>query len=306
MKVLVIGGTGFIGRRLVKELVEHGDEVFTATSGFSANPFSDSVTSIRVDRFMESSAEEMASTTGAVDVIYDTIAFGPSDVEPVLEAYRNLAEHYVFISSAAVYESSISRPVEKDFTPGRVDAGSGGLAELGYAEGKRGAENFIAAHSHIPFTIIRPPVVLGHDDVAGREQFVLNRIDGRLLRLVKRVHNGEEVVIPDAGARRNYAWVEDVGRFLHWAGKNRMRGVYNTASRRGVNSLEVIDAIAELTGAEPNVLVDATAEDSTDFYYDTERIVDPSRAERAGFSFMRFDEWFPKAVQNCLAGLTGD
>jgi len=39
MKALVVGGTGFIGRRLISNLLNTGCDVTIATSGQTTNPF---------------------------------------------------------------------------------------------------------------------------------------------------------------------------------------------------------------------------------------------------------------------------
>ena len=51
MKVLVLGGTGFISRRLVDLLLKDGADVTMATSGRTPNPFGDAVEEVKVDRF---------------------------------------------------------------------------------------------------------------------------------------------------------------------------------------------------------------------------------------------------------------
>lgn len=70
MKIVVVGGTGTIGRRLAAKLHEHGHRVITAgrTSG-----------DVRVDLTSPESIETMYQQVGAVDAVVSAAAHGPMD-----------------------------------------------------------------------------------------------------------------------------------------------------------------------------------------------------------------------------------
>ncbi len=78
MKALVLGGTGFIGRRLAGNLLSGENEVTLATSGKSPTPFGDKVSTLVVDRFIRNSLMEAFSGNTYFDVAIDTSGTGPS------------------------------------------------------------------------------------------------------------------------------------------------------------------------------------------------------------------------------------
>lgn len=300
VKALVLGGTGFIGRRVVRELLNFGDSVVVATSGFSENPFGSSVSHRKVDRFSPEDMGRLARELPQLDVIYDLIGFGTDDVAIICEEFGEKAGHYVFVSSAGAYPEQKGNMAEEDFDPSSMNAAPGGMRELGYSGGKQNAEAYLSRNAPFTCSVPRFPVVLGHDDLAGREQFPLNRIDGRMLTHVERILRGQEIVVPPGGGRRNYAWVEDAGRFIAWLGRNRKPGAYNGASSRIMDAEEIINFIGRVLGRVPVIVPEGSDEDISSFYTQGDRWVNASKAESEGFSFSQFEKWFPVAVDNSL------
>ena len=105
-RALVIGGTAFIGRNLVEQLLERGDEVVIMHRG-SANPYGDRVGEIRCDR-NDIPAVHTALDGKRFDLVFDNVydfQRGTS-AEQVVAAATALAsgvKRYVFTSSVAVY-----------------------------------------------------------------------------------------------------------------------------------------------------------------------------------------------------------
>ena len=106
MKVLVLGGTGFIGRRLVNNLISSGKDVTLATSGISPNPFGDRVFMLVADRFSKESMNNAFSGDNYFDVVFDTVGYRSLDLRNSLEALNRKCGKYVYISSAAVLQVS--------------------------------------------------------------------------------------------------------------------------------------------------------------------------------------------------------
>ena len=290
MNALVMGGTGFIGKRLVDNLLKSGIDVTIATSGRSKNPFGEKVRSIVINRFDPVDLEKKVSSLPDFDLVFDQICFGPDQAESACRAFAGKVSHYVLTSTASVYsEVKKAEWVESDFDDSKAAPGKGGMKELGYAEGKRSAESFFHRNAPFPFAAVRFPIVVGHDDVTGRFQFHVDR-----------VREGRKIVIPEDCGKMNYVWVEDAGRFLAWIGVNGKTGPYNAASSYVLDAEEIVERIGRLTGKEPEVSRVGDEADTTSYCFGAEHNVNSSKAEAEGFKFTPFEEWFPLEVKKLI------
>lgn len=288
MKALVMGGTGFIGRRLVSHLLKADCDVTIATSGRSVNPFGNKVKTVVFERFEMKSIESEIPSGEKFDVLFDQLGFGPDDVAGICSIFHGKIKHYVLTSSGAVYEGSKAGFVEDDFDPTTAKPREGGIRTLGYAEGKRSAEAYLFQNA--PFTVAaaRFPIVLGPDDSTERFQFH-----------VRRVMEEKPIVIPVGCGRMNYVWVEDAGRFLSWLGLEQRTGTYNAASSYTLDANELVQRIGILLNKTPKILRDGEKADNTP-YFEGDWSVDATKAERDGFAFTSFEEWFPVVVRETV------
>src|SRR5262245_39810885 len=102
MRALVTGGNRYIGLDLVFELARRGHEVTVANSHEA--PLPNGARRIHVDRRVPGALiDALAKHRDAFDVVFDHTAFQLSDVEPMVEFFRDRIAHYVFTSSQAVY-----------------------------------------------------------------------------------------------------------------------------------------------------------------------------------------------------------
>jgi len=286
MKALVVGGTGFIGRRLVSNLLNASCDVTIATSGRTANPFEKRVKTIIFDRFEPSSIKGKIHSDEKFDVLFDQLGFDSEDVAGICSAFDGKIKHYVFTSSTAVYEGTKAGFIEEDFNPTIAEPRKGGAKELGYAEGKRSAEAYLFQNAPFSAAAARFPIVLGPDDSTKRFQFH-----------VSRVIEQKPIVIPENCGRTNYIWVQDAGRFLCWLGLEHRTGPYNAASAYALDANELVRRIGSLLRKTPNVIRDGEKSDITPYFSQGDRIVNASKAERDGFGFTSFEEWFPSTVK---------
>src|SRR5687767_7075914 len=105
-RVLVIGGTLFIGRALVEQLLERGDEVVIMHRG-KTTPYGDRVDEIRCDR-NDISAVRAALAGKRFDAVYDNVydwqrGTTSEQVDTAAMAAAQGLHRYVFTSSIAVY-----------------------------------------------------------------------------------------------------------------------------------------------------------------------------------------------------------
>ncbi|HEX5993712.1 MAG TPA: NAD-dependent epimerase/dehydratase family protein [Jiangellales bacterium] len=180
MRVVVIGGTEFIGRRLVETLVGRGDEVLVVHRGRTEPEDAPSCAHLHVDR------REFATVAGQVrgfrpDAVVDTIALTGEDVEAVLP---HLPEaHLVVLSSCDVYRV-YELLLNGDETPMPVPVDEGGPLRLRrYPFRGKGMDlddydklDVEPAYLCRGGTVLRLGMVYGHRDPQRREEFVLRRV----------------------------------------------------------------------------------------------------------------------------------
>lgn len=100
MKLLILGGTIFLGRHLVDEALARGHEVTIFTRGLHEQGVPDGVERLRGDRYTDLSALKGRRWDAAVD----TCGFAPHVVRASAELLSDSVEHYTFVSSASVYK----------------------------------------------------------------------------------------------------------------------------------------------------------------------------------------------------------
>src|SRR5260221_3460714 len=116
MKVLFIGGTGVISSACSRLAVECGIDLYLLNRGESTRPVPESVQIIKAD-IRDKGSAKTALGMHAFDVIVDWIAFTPEHIETDLDLFRGRTGHYVFISSASVYQTPPEKLPITESTP---------------------------------------------------------------------------------------------------------------------------------------------------------------------------------------------
>lgn len=112
MKILIIGGTKFLGRHLVSVAKEHNHSVTIFNRGKHTNEVFDGVEQIQGDRNFD--LDKLKNRNW--DAVIDTCGFLPKTVKQSAEALKNSVGQYVFISSISAY-ADFSQPNFDETTP---------------------------------------------------------------------------------------------------------------------------------------------------------------------------------------------
>src|SRR4051794_14845914 len=110
MRVLVLGGTVFLGRHVVAEALARGHEVTLFTRGVHGAELFPEAEHLRGDRTRDLSALHGRSW----DVVVDTSGYEPEHVEASSRLLADCAEHLAFVSTVNVYPDWPTRPVSED------------------------------------------------------------------------------------------------------------------------------------------------------------------------------------------------
>ncbi|MGB3206343.1 MAG: NAD-dependent epimerase/dehydratase family protein [Crinalium sp.] len=163
MRILIMGGTRFIGVSLTKILVEQGHEVVLFNRGNKPAPV-EGVQQIHGDRTDASQLKDKLSSE-KFDAIFDNNGRELSDTQPLAEIFQDKVQHFVYMSSAGVYLKSDQMPhIEGD----AVDPKS-------RHKGKHETETYLA-QSGLPFTSIRPTYIYGAQNYNDLEAWFFDRI----------------------------------------------------------------------------------------------------------------------------------
>lgn len=256
MKVLIIGGTSFIGPPLVRRLVDLGNTVALFHRGQTRAELPPSVEHIPGDRRnLEQYATEIHGF--GPDVVVDMIAFTEADALGFMEAFRSLARRVVVISSADVYRAYgrfigvESGPVEP--TPLGEDAPlrsalfpyrrqAKGPDDFLYGYDKIPVERIVLGDPDLPATVLRLPMVHGPGDLYHRLSAYLKRMDDRRTAIL--VDEGL------AGWKCPRGYVDNVAAAIALAvvDDRPMGGVFNVAEPVAFTEADWIHRIGEVVG----------------------------------------------------------
>lgn len=161
MRILIMGGTRFIGVYLTQILLDQGHEVVLFNRGNQPSPTG--VTQIQGDRTQPTQLEKLSTET--FDAIFDNNGRELSDTQPLVEIFKDRIKHFVYVSSAGVYLKSDQMPhTEGDATDPKSRH-----------KGKAETETYLAAQK-IPFTSIRPVYIYGPQNYNDLEAWFFDRI----------------------------------------------------------------------------------------------------------------------------------
>jgi nucleoside-diphosphate-sugar epimerase len=144
MRVLVIGGTRFVGYQLVWRLLAGGHTVTLLNRGSLSDPFGARVERLRGDRTTADFARLLKGRS--YDAAIDFAAYLAADAEGVVQVLGDAVGHYVVISTGQVYlvRKDCPRPArEQDYEGPLMEppADPGDRKEWDYGMGKRAAED---------------------------------------------------------------------------------------------------------------------------------------------------------------------
>ncbi len=254
MKILVIGGTGFIGPHLVRELARMGHAVTLFHRGRNrADLPAEQIVGERRD---------LPTLRPKVDVVIDLILSSGAQAKSLMDAFRGAAGRVVAASSMDVYracgilhgseegpleplpltEGSALRTKLQTYPPEQVKALQKIFGWLDAEYDKIPVERAILGDPELPGTALRLPMIYGPGDRLHRFHSVLRRVD-----------DGRRVILFEEG---NAAWrsprgyVENVAAALALAAvSERAAGrVYNVAETPAFSELDWAKKIAAATG----------------------------------------------------------
>ena len=112
MKVLVIGGTRYMGKILVKTLLDEGNEVSVLSRGNEKPSWWNNINHIKADRNNENELKE-ALQNNSFDWVFDFQAYRKEHVESFGNIMNGRVGKYLFVSTGSVYSKWDYGPSEE-------------------------------------------------------------------------------------------------------------------------------------------------------------------------------------------------
>ncbi|WP_326843330.1 NAD-dependent epimerase/dehydratase family protein [Streptomyces sp. NBC_01558] len=235
-RLLVLGGTEFVGRAVVEAALGRGWEVTVFHRGRHEPP--SGARSLLGDRTAPDGLAALAGTSEAWDLVVDTWSGAPRVVRDSARLLAGRVSRYVYVSSCSVYAWAPKAGYGEDAPV--VDGASPDAEATDYARDKRGGElAALDAFGADGSLLVRCGLILGPYENIGRLPWWLNRIAA-----------GGPVLAP--GPRElplQYVDVRDLAQWTLTAAESGLGGAYNLVSPQGHSTMgALLDACAEVTG----------------------------------------------------------
>lgn len=234
MRVLMLGGTEFVGRAVTAAALTRGHEVTVFHRGRHGPPAG--AASLHGDRTAEGGLAALAD--GEWDLVVDTWSHAPAAVRDAAALLAGRAGHYVYVSSRSVHPHPM--PAGADESAPVVTGSPDESGEVEYAHAKRGGELAAVREFGAERTLlVRASLILGPWENIGRLPWWL----GRAAR-------GGEMLAPgprDLGIQ--YIDCRDLARWILDAAEARLSGPYGLVGPAGHATMgALIDACVRVTG----------------------------------------------------------
>jgi 2'-hydroxyisoflavone reductase len=238
VKLLLLGGTKFLGRATVEAALERGHEVTLFTRGETNPELFPEAEKLRGDR-----SADLSSLQGRTwDAVVDTSGYVPGVVRASAEALRDSVGRYLFVSSISAYADFSVGPREEskraELAEGQPDDEM--LPEYeNYGPLKALSEDAVTDVFSDRAVIIRPGLIVGPHDPTGRFTYWPHRI----------ARGGDFVVPKTADGRFQIIDTRDLGAWMVELLERGESGPFN-AAHPGLTWSELVESCLRVTGSD--------------------------------------------------------
>src|SRR5262245_3543399 len=220
VKVLILGGTGFIGPHFVRMCRDGGHTVTLFNRGKSNPRLFPDVETLTGDR--DGQVEALKGRDW--DVCIDNSGYFPAQVQLSTGLLKDHVQHYIYISSVSAYADFTTAGIDEDYKVAKLsDANATEITDENYGALKARCEQVVEQIYGTRQAVIRPTYIVGPGDTTDRFTY-----------WPVRVARGGEVLAP--GTPRDpiqFIDVRDLADFVHLCVEQRIAGRYNVCNPPG-------------------------------------------------------------------------
>ncbi len=243
MKILILGGTVFVGRHLVEAALNRGHEVTLFNRGQHNTELFPQVEKLRGDR--DGDLEALRGRRW--DVVIDTSGYVPRVVSASAELLAKAVDYYVFISTISVYPDTVQeRNVDENGRLGTLeDETTEEITGDTYGPLKVLCEQAVERALPGRTLIIRPGLIVGPDDPTDRFTY-----------WPVRVARGGEVLAPrPPDARAQFIDVRDLAEWTIRLAEDEQTGIYNaTGPDYPLTMAHVLEESKRVSGSDAHIV----------------------------------------------------
>ena len=244
-KILIFGGTQFIGRRLVELLLENGEYDLTLFNrGKSMPDLFPNVKKILGNRRNEDINQ---LKNGEWDVVIDVSNYHPYPLQRAVDILKDKVKRYIYISTVSVYDDAACQnevitedTLLKTYT--EEDKTAENITGQNYGAKKVACEEVLLNTPELDSVILRPSVVYGKYDPYDRHYYWLYRIQHQ-----------DKILLPEEGKTRlSFTFVDDLVKIIIAAIEAEThQTTYNTATHSILSLKEITASMAKALGKNP-------------------------------------------------------
>jgi nucleoside-diphosphate-sugar epimerase len=257
MRLVVLGGTRFVGRAICSAAYERGYDVVVFNRGLSGPPPRGAV-AVRGDRTMMSDLRALArliDDRGGADIIIDPACYAPSHALMSARILKDVAPSYAVVSTVTAHTQWPEFAVEASSPVYDTGITQGPSTDMAlYGRLKAGVERAVETiFGEINTLIVRPGVILGPREDLGRLPDYLRRAS----------RGGGFVVGGDPNQGFQYVDVRDLADFLLTCSESGRPGRYDVLTRPGSYTWsDFARAVADSAGGHPVFIDDQSLIDA--------------------------------------------
>ena len=235
MKLLVLGGTKFLGRAIVDAGLAAGHEVTLFNRGLTGAELFPQVERLHGDRTGDLSALDGRRW----DAVVDVACYHPPVATRSVEALHDRVGRYVFVSTVSVYADQDTPPVESAPVHELRQGDELDDEAETYGARKAACERVVEEAFGDRALVVRPGLIVGPHDPTGRFTYWPHRVVG-----------GGEVLAPgSADDPVQFVDVRDLAEWIVRATEDGLAGTFN-ATGETMRFGTLLDQCAEATGSD--------------------------------------------------------
>jgi 2'-hydroxyisoflavone reductase len=247
MKILILGGTRFLGRHFVDAALARGDSVTLFTRGRQPNHWGDAVATVAGHRDPAVEPGLGLLATGTWDAVIDTCGYVPRIVRASAELLAPRVGRYLFVSSISVFTDASKTGLDESSPVGMLEDPATEEVGKHYGPLKAACESVVTEVFGGRALNVRPGLIIGPHDPTDRFGYWVARfVHPRLLG-----DRADRAVVP-LPRERPLQWIDarDLAGFMLALVAADAGGTFNATSPAGQWTMEMlIDALAEAGGA---------------------------------------------------------